>query len=129
MSELPPARITSFLVKIASRCNLACDYCYMYEHVDQTWREQPAVMAEETRRQLAHRLGEYARAAELSQLLVVFHGGEPLLAGHDRIIETTRWIRAAVPAGARVDVSLQTNGVLLSEAALVAFAKGLCARI
>ena len=37
MSHLPPARITSFLVKIASRCNLACDYCYMYEHADQTY--------------------------------------------------------------------------------------------
>ena len=123
MSHLLPPRITSFLVKIASRCNLACDYCYMYEHADQTWREQPALMTEETRRQLAKRIGEYAEHANLSELLVVFHGGEPLLAGHDRIVETTRWIRGAVPASVRVDASLQTNGLLLSEAALEAFAK------
>jgi uncharacterized protein len=121
--HLPPARITSFLVKIASRCNLACDYCYMYEHADRTWRDQPALMTEETRRQLANRIGEYARAANLSELLVVFHGGEPLLAGHNRIVETARWIREAVPASVRVDASLQTNGLLLSEAALEAFAK------
>ncbi len=123
MSHLPPARITSFLVKIASRCNLACDYCYMYEHADQTWRNQPALMAEETRRQLARRIGEYARAANLSELLVVYHGGEPLLAGHVRIIETAQWIRESVPAGVRVDASLQTNGLLLSEAAIQAFAE------
>ena len=123
MSHLPPTRITSFLVKIASRCNLACDYCYMYEHADQTWRDQPALMTEETRRQLAKRIGEYAQAANLSELLVVFHGGEPLLAGHERIVETTRWIRAAVPEEVRVDASLQTNGLLLSEAALEAFAQ------
>jgi uncharacterized protein len=123
VSHLPPARMTSFLVKIASRCNLACGYCYMYEHADQTWREQPALMTEETRRQLAKRIGEYAQAANLSELLVVFHGGEPLLAGHDRIVETTRWVREAVPQTVRVDSSLQTNGLLLSDAALEAFAK------
>ena len=123
MSHLPPARITSFLIKIASRCNLACDYCYMYEHADQTWRDQPTLMTEETRRQLAKRIGEYAQAANLSELLIVFHGGEPLLAGHDRIVETTRWIRSAVPESVRVDASLQTNGLLLSEEALEAFAK------
>lgn len=122
MSHLPPARITSFLVKIASRCNLACDYCYMYEHADQTWRNQPALMSVETSRQLAKRIGEYAQQASLSELLVVFHGGEPLLAGHDRIVETTRFIRDSVPASVRVDASLQTNGLLLSEVALDAFA-------
>lgn len=123
MSHLPPARITSFLVKIASRCNLACDYCYMYEHADQTWRNQPALMSVETSRQLAKRIGEYAQQASLSELLVVFHGGEPLLAGHDRIVETTRFIRDSVPASVQVDASLQTNGLLLSEVALDAFAK------
>src|SRR3954471_2388518 len=97
----PGPVITSFLLKVASRCNLACDYCYMYEHADQSWREQPGLMAEETRRQLAKRVGEYARAVHLSEFLVVFHGGEPLLAGHDRIVETTRWIRECVPVSVK----------------------------
>jgi hypothetical protein len=26
------------VVKIHSRCNLACDHCYVYEHADQGWR-------------------------------------------------------------------------------------------
>ncbi len=79
-------------------------------------------MTEETRRELAKRIGEYAQAANPSELLVVFHGGEPLLAGHGRIVETTRWIRDSVPASVRVDASIQTNGLLLTEPALVAFA-------
>ena len=54
-SSLPP-RITSFLVKIASRCNLACDYCYIYEHADQSWRSQPPFMSDQTRRKLAERI-------------------------------------------------------------------------
>jgi uncharacterized protein len=113
-----PVRFTSFLVKIASRCNLACDYCYMYEHADQSWRTQPAFMSDDTRRRLAARLGEYAREANLTRLVVVFHGGEPLLAGAERIVETADWIRNSLPPTARADFSLQTNGTLLTEDAL-----------
>lgn len=117
-----PPRITCFLVKIASRCNLDCDYCYVYRHADQSWRRQPAIMSEEHRRKLGHRIGEYSQALQLERLLVVFHGGEPLLAGSERIVETARWIRASVPHTTRVDFSIQTNGVLLDDAALNDFA-------
>jgi uncharacterized protein len=117
LSSLPP-RITSFLVKIASRCNLACDYCYIYEHADQSWRSQPPFMSDQTRRKLAERIGEYAKDEKLERLVVVFHGGEPLLAGADQIAETTHWIRTALPPSAKVDFSLQTNGTLLNEAAI-----------
>ena len=114
-------KVTSFLIKIASRCNLACDYCYIYEHADQTWRQQPTVMSEAVRRTLASRIAEYAGEEHLQQILVAFHGGEPLLAGAGTIIETARWIRAAVPAFTRVDCSLQTNGLLLDGATLDRF--------
>lgn len=121
MARPQPTRITSFLVKIASRCNLACDYCYVYRHADQSWRDMPALMDEPTRRQLAARIGEYARSAGISHLLLVFHGGEPLLAGPGPIIETAEWVRAAVPPTTQVDVSLQTNGLLLTEEAVDRF--------
>ena len=37
-----------FVVKIHSRCDLACDYCYMYELADQTWRDRPRKMSDDT---------------------------------------------------------------------------------
>ncbi len=83
----------------------------------------PALMDEPTRRQLAARVGEYARSAKLPHLLLVFHGGEPLLAGPDCIVDTTVWVRDAVPPGTRVDASLQSNGLLLTEEALGLFEK------
>lgn len=113
-----PPRITSFLVKIASRCNLACDYCYMYEHADQSWRAQPPFMSEPARRKLSEHIGEYAREQGLDRLVVVFHGGEPLLAGPERIAETARWIKDALPPTTKADFSLQTNGTLLDEDAI-----------
>ena len=34
-------RSRQFLLKVHSRCNLACDYCYVYQHADQSWRTRP----------------------------------------------------------------------------------------
>ncbi|MBD0361465.1 MAG: FxsB family radical SAM/SPASM domain protein [Coleofasciculus sp. C3-bin4] len=115
-------RITCFLVKIASRCNLACDYCYMYRHADQSWRSRPSVMSEKHRQQLAARIAEYVQGEQLEEIAVVFHGGEPLLAGAERIVETARWIRSSVPTFCKVGFSLQTNGILLDEPNLNLFA-------
>jgi uncharacterized protein len=120
---LPDARITSFLINIASRCNLACDYCYMYEHADQSWKEQPKIMSSDTLRHVAMRIGEYAETVDLPELLLVFHGGEPLLAGSERIVDALTTIRGAVPSSTRVDACVQTNGVLLTDEAIRIFSE------
>ena len=111
------ARITSFLVKVASRCNLDCDYCYVYHHADQGWRNMPRLLAPEHRTAFAGRLAEYAQAAGLQRAAVIFHGGEPLLAGAEEIVEFARQIRSATP-GLIVDFGMQTNGLLLTERVL-----------
>lgn len=72
-------------------------------------------MSDEHRRLLAARIGEYARENELEEIIVLFHGGEPLLAGAKRITETADWIRRAVPEKTKADFSLQTNGTILTE--------------
>src|SRR4051794_2027293 len=67
-----PAPFTEFVVKVASRCNLACDYCYVYESVDQTWRSQPRLMTESTFTSLCHHISEHIGNIVPS---LVFHGG------------------------------------------------------
>ena len=115
------ARITSFLVKIASRCNLDCDYCYMYHHADQSWRKMPRLLSEEHRAAFSARLAEYVAFRNLNRVAVILHGGEPLLAGYAAIVEFSRRMRSAVGPDIEVDVGLQTNGLLLTDAALDAF--------
>lgn len=90
----------------------------MYEHADQTWRDQPALMTAHVRKLVAQRVAEYVRAVGLREILVVFHGGEPLLAGASRIQETAQWIREALPGSTKVSFSMQTNGTLLTREAL-----------
>ena len=40
-----PIPFREFVVKVHSRCDLACDYCYMYEIADETWRARPGRMS------------------------------------------------------------------------------------
>lgn len=111
------ARITSFLVKVASRCNLDCDYCYVYHHADQSWRSMPRLLSEVHQDAFAERLAEYAAAVGLRRTAVIFHGGEPLLAGVDQLVAFARRIRSAAP-NVEVDFGVQTNGLLLTDGVL-----------
>jgi uncharacterized protein len=110
----PEQPFRQFIVKLHSRCNLSCHYCYVYHHVDQSWRDRPMVMSGRTTAALAARIGEHARDHALEKVFVVLHGGEPLLAGPDRIAEVITAIRAAAPSTS-VDVTLQTNGTLVDD--------------
>jgi uncharacterized protein len=111
-------QITSFLVKIASRCNLDCDYCYVYHHADQSWRSLPPLMSAATRTAFANRLADYTREADIKRCVVVLHGGEPLLADADAIAAFVQELRATVGSQVDIDVGMQTNGVLLTDSVL-----------
>ncbi|HEX2315844.1 MAG TPA: FxsB family cyclophane-forming radical SAM/SPASM peptide maturase [Thermomonospora sp.] len=110
-----PAPFREFVLKIHSRCNLACDHCYVYEGADQSWRTRPRRMPAAVVAATAGRIAEHARAHGLTEVGVVLHGGEPLLAGGPAIGRAARLLRAAAPPGCRVDISVQTNGLLLTE--------------
>jgi uncharacterized protein len=106
-----PTPFREFILKIHSRCDLACDYCYMYELADQTWRRRPRRMSRVIAEQAAMRIVEYIYAHDLPQITLILHGGEPLLAGPDLIAHLVTSVRAATGPRVRVDVSLQTNGI------------------
>jgi uncharacterized protein len=120
-SSMPVIRC--FLLKVASRCNLACDYCYMYEHADQMWRHQPHFVSPDISGAIVTRIGEYAAEQRLPDVSIVFHGGEPLLFGAQRLAGLASELRHAMPDGTRCDVSLQTNGILLTAETLDALAE------
>jgi uncharacterized protein len=105
-----------FVFKIHQRCNLSCDYCYVYTMGDETWKRLPASMTPEVWRAAAVRIRDHAEAHTLSQVRIVLHGGEPLLAGADRIVRLVSEVRGIVGGGATF--VLQTNGILLDAATL-----------
>ncbi|WP_244876306.1 FxsB family cyclophane-forming radical SAM/SPASM peptide maturase [Winogradskya consettensis] len=117
-----PTPLREFVLKVHQRCNLACDYCYVYELADQSWRDRPRVITPALWRAAARRIGEHAAQHGLDRVHVVLHGGEPLLAGTRRLISLIGDLRAAMPSGCRLTVGMQTNGVLLDDAMLDALA-------
>jgi uncharacterized protein len=104
-----------FVLKIHGRCDLACDYCYVYTMADQRWRDRPKAMSRQTMLRTAARICEHARTHGLSAVDVVLHGGEPLLAGHDGIEFCVRALLAEAGDDVRVHIRLHTNGVRLDS--------------
>ncbi len=107
--------ISCFLLKVASRCNIDCDYCYMYNHLDQGWKLQPKLMSPTTLRASAMRIGDYVAERGLKRIAIVYHGGEPLLIGSQELAAHSTLLRQMLPASVSIDFSIQTNGVLLLE--------------
>lgn len=107
---------STFVVKIASRCNLNCDYCYMYNLQDDTYRNQPAVMMDDVTRKCSARILEHAEANALSSVHFIMHGGEPLLAGKKRLRRIVEIVRSKFRgSGVEPRFSIQSNGTLVDE--------------
>jgi uncharacterized protein len=66
--------------------------------------------------QAVARIRDYIAHAALKDIAVIFHGGEPLLAGPETLSDMARTIRAAISC--QIHFGLQTNGLLLNEDAL-----------
>lgn len=116
--------VGSLIVKLASRCNLDCDYCYIYHGRDQSWRDLPFRMHESIQDDLVDAI-EYLYRRQNHPPLVAFHGGEPLLIGVTRFLSLVERILDRVP-DARL--TIQTNGTIYNshlEQALQKFGQNL----
>src|ERR1700729_1725119 len=97
-----------FVLKVHSRCDLACDHCYVYEAADQSWRSRPKVITDRVLSRAAQRIAEHAAAHELPAVQVVLHGGEPLLAGPARLRRLITDLRAALRPACALDLRVHT---------------------
>lgn len=102
------------VLKVHSRCDLACDHCYVYEHADQSWRTRPKTISDEVIFRTAQRLAEHAKTHALPSVSVILHGGEPLLAGPARLRRICEELTSAFDGIAALDLRIHTNGLQLS---------------
>jgi uncharacterized protein len=73
--------VLNFVLKVVSRCNLDCSYCYVYNKGDTTWRSKPAIMPDEVFARALDRIRRYCEREGQRRVELTFHGGEPCLAG------------------------------------------------
>ncbi len=104
-----------FVLKVHSRCDLACDHCYVYESIDQSWRGRPMAISSDVVSQTAMRIAEHVKTHELDRVEIVLHGGEPLLAGVAGLRAVLVELERALGGLCRLDIKVHTNGVLLNE--------------
>ena len=105
-------KIDTVLLKVTSRCNIDCSYCYVYNLGDLGWSRQPKRMSMETSVAVADSLSELA-FLEGHRFAVVLHGGEPMLLGKDGLASILTKLRLSLPDG--YSISIQSNGTLLTR--------------
>ncbi|HEY1655883.1 MAG TPA: radical SAM protein [Candidatus Tumulicola sp.] len=111
--EAPPV-CTSLVVKLAMRCNIACNYCYWFK--DEDVMRRPPVLLDEVASALVSRIEEHLSRADVAGLTVLFHGGEPLLYGVVPFAKLCAELRGAEQrSGGPLDLRLMTNGLLLDD--------------
>jgi uncharacterized protein len=107
--------IDGLVLKVASRCNLNCEYCYMYNLGDDTYRSQPKVMSSVIVDTLLNKVRTYLTESGSKTFRFIFHGGEPLMVNYNFYQNFVDKVKELLPAYIKVDYTIQTNGVLLSE--------------
>jgi uncharacterized protein len=65
------------LLKLASRCNINCTYCYWFRDADVY--KKPALFTVESEDAFCRRLEDHIEQFGLDEFTIIFHGGEPLL--------------------------------------------------
>ena len=71
--------IAQLLIKVASRCNIDCSYCYWFR--DAAVYSKPKLLSDEVLQQLLQRIEEHIAEHALVEFPLILHGGEPLLWG------------------------------------------------
>ncbi|GAB2559004.1 FxsB family cyclophane-forming radical SAM/SPASM peptide maturase [Nocardia heshunensis] len=113
-----PQAFTEYVIKIHGRCNLACDYCYIYEMADQSWRHKPKAMSRDTFTSSCHMIAEHAARHGLTAVDLILHGGEPLLVGATELDFFARTARQTLEPDLDLSLGVQTNGVLIDDEVL-----------
>jgi len=115
MEEAAKLKCNFVVLKIASRCNLNCSYCIMYNVGDYTYKKQPKVMSDKTVDALLNRIKKHCLKHNINVFDFSFHGGEPLLAGPEFFIKFIQKVKEILPSHIQISYTLQTNGILISD--------------
>jgi len=105
-------QLDTVLLKVTSRCNINCSYCYVYNQGDTSWQRMPKHMSlaivEDVLRQVAKLYRD-----QRHPFAIVLHGGEPLLLPR-RILEALlQGLADILPA--TCSRAIQTNGMLIDD--------------
>jgi len=103
--------VATLVVKVASRCNMDCSYCYIYHGQDTSWKSMPRTMRPAVFEALVDEVAGLHQTQQ-TKPNVLFHGGEPLLLGISRLRDVVAALVHRVPD---ISMSIQTNGTIYNS--------------
>ena len=110
------------LIKLASRCNLNCSYCYWFK--DASVYEKPSLMQDIVVDAFVQKLSQHVITNNVPEFLCIFHGGEPLLYGVKKFEEfLIKLQKVEADTNCKINFSITTNGVLVNESWCTIFKK------
>jgi uncharacterized protein len=115
IDEIHPPHCKLLVVKVAARCNLNCNYCYMFNGGDLSYLRRPAIMSTQIVKSMMRRVAAHCRRHSLSKFTFVLHGGEPLLAPPSFYRTFAESVKTLLSDNIEVTLALQTNGTLITE--------------
>lgn len=116
-----PMSFNQFILKVHSRCNLACDYCYIYEMSDDSWKAQPSSMSMAVAEKTAKRIADHVKHHSINAISIVLHGGEPLLMGERKLRQLLEVFEENLIEFCAPVYGVQTNGIPLTPSMLSLF--------
>ena len=110
----PDQPISQLLVKVASRCNIDCSYCYWFR--DAAVYDKPKLMSADVLHRLLQRIEEHVAKNSLIDFPIILHGGEPLLWGVENFHRFAEGCEAiSSRTGCEIPIAVTTNGILIDE--------------
>jgi len=97
---------------VGPACNMECDYCYYLEKTKLFSHPHQFRMPDDL---LELYIRQYIAASPGPDVLFVWHGGEPTLAGTDFFRHAVELQRRYLPQGWTCCNNIQTNGILLDD--------------
>jgi len=107
-------QIKEIVLKVTSLCNLNCNYCYVYNKGDFSYKSEPSIISEEIVIATLKGIEKYCKLQQIEKFLIIFHGGEPLLVGKDFYKDFIRYSEQIIKS-TELSFSLQTNATLLDK--------------
>lgn len=101
------------VLKITERCNINCDYCYMFNLGNEDYKERSPYISMDTVEAVSEFIWKGANEVGAEKVTIILHGGEPLMMKKARFDELCHALRRGATDKCSIQLGLQTNAMLV----------------
>ncbi|CNJ77024.1 galns arylsulfatase regulator (Fe-S oxidoreductase) [Yersinia mollaretii] len=116
-------RHLEIILKISERCNINCDYCYVFNKGNSAANDSPARISDKNIHHFVNFLERASQEYQIGTLQIDLHGGEPLLMKKENFANMCIQFTSGHYCGSNIRLALQTNGTLIDEEWIALFEK------